>query len=385
MKTHERARRELDIVAEKDKWNQIIIKYLLKKEMYFKGSSGAESLYIESVALDGSNILIRVSENCLLEVGKGVIIFKVLARYIQLECEVLEEKPLHSYVLKINVIKIAKKDRGNERVIAPVNMVWVTNIKTSKSMIDANLFNIPTSVKVNFVDYENRLRATADYIKIDTFKSINSLIDEKFNLVKKTQKILFISDTRNPESFKASSDDFLDYVQETDIPLNKIINEYRDQKVISELIVPVIYISPAEEAIPIGFVHLQSQTEHFDLAKVYEIKSLTFEMVDRIRESNLVINKGRYQVVDISTNGLKLKIDDPELIEQLVKIPGFSFDIFFKMQSPLTAFGLIKSVSRDSDNTLYLGIMIAGHSSRPGERERFIENVEFLKKNVTGR
>ena len=233
---------------------------------------------------------------------------------------------------------------------------------------------------MNFADYENKLRPTADYIKIDTFRSI----DDKFGMVKRSQKALFIADTTNPESFKALNDDFVDYAEELGDEIQKAMNEYRDQKVVSELIVPVIYINPADEAIPIGYVHMQSKSQPFDMDKILQVKTLTFEMMDRIRESNLVINTGRYQVMDISVNGLKLKIDDEELGEQLSRYPGFSFDIFFKMQSPLTAYGIIRSVSRDAENNLYLGIMIAGHTSRPGERERYIENVKFLRKNVMG-
>ena len=380
MKTFERKKRELDVVTDKTKWNQVISKFLLKKEMSIKGHSGMETVWLREVNPAGNGILVKGNENSGFAKGQKVILFKILARYIQLDCTVKEAKSDFNYILTVDDIKIAKKDRGEERIMAPVDLVWATNIKTSKTTIDANLFNIPASVKVNFTDYENRLRASCDYIKIDTFRSM----DDKFGIVKKTQKTLYVEDTSNPESYKAMNDDFVDYAEELDDELQRTMNEYRDQKVVSEIIVPVIYINPAEEAIPIGYVHMQSKSDKFDFEKVIQVKTLTFEMMDRIRESNLVINTNRFQVMDISSNGLKLKIDDPDLSEQLSKYPGFSFDIFFKMQSPLTAYGIIRSISRDADNNIYLGILIDGHTSRPGERERYLENVKWLRKQVLG-
>ncbi len=59
--------------------------------------------------------------------------------------------------------------------------------------------------------------------------------------------------------------------------VHKRIIEYANQKIKSELIVPVIYLSHEEQAIPIGFVHAQNRSREIDILEVMEIKTLTFE------------------------------------------------------------------------------------------------------------
>ena len=380
MNVIERKKRKLDEVQGKAKWHQIITKFLLHKEMTVKNSSTLEGVFVKNVSQDGSKILVRCGEFSDIKKGDKLLLFKVLARYIQMNCVVLDKREGNQLILSVDKMEIAQKDRSEDRMQPAPGMVWITNVRTSKTTIDANLFNIPASVKVNFADYESKLRSRLDYIKVDVFNTI----DDKFGLVRRTQKALFIEDTQNPESYKALNEEFLDYAEELGDNLRTEMNRYRDQKIVSEIIVPVLYLNPSEETIPIGYVHVQGRSAPLGLDKVLELKTLTFEMMDRIRESNTTINTGRFDVLDISGNGLKIKIDDHELADALSKYPGFSFDIFFKMQSPMTAYGLIRSLSRDADNNLYLGVMLEGHSARPGEKERFIANLNWLKNNPHG-
>lgn len=48
------------------------------------------------------------------------------------------------------------------------------------------------------------------------------------------------------------------------------------------------------------------------------------------------------------------------------------------MQAPLTAFGVIRSVTKDTEGNLYVGLSIEGNSYRPGERKKYIDNVNRL-------
>ncbi|MCE9499417.1 MAG: DUF1577 domain-containing protein [Leptospira sp.] len=308
--------------------------------------------------------------------SKKITFYKILAKYIHIECTILEERPQGNYLLEINSLVIAKGDRDDSRIRPPEGTVWITNVKTSKTDIDAGLNNIPTFIKVNFSEYQNKLRHTSDYIKVDVFQSS----EDHLNLVRTTGRTLYIEDTQNPESYKAISDDFIDYAEELGDDLKTMMTRFKNKKIVSEMIVPVIYISHDEIGIPIGYIHMQSKSTKFDMGKVMEVKTLAFEMVDRIRESNTMVNSGRFPVLDLSTGGIRVRIDDPQLVNELPRHPGFTFDLFFKMQSPLTVYGLIRSVTKDKENGLYMGIAIAGNSSRQGERKRFLENLNILKK-----
>ncbi|RHX79161.1 hypothetical protein DLM76_14850 [Leptospira yasudae] len=378
METIQRKKRDKETISDPAKKFHIISKFLVKTDIVAQARGGLKQIVkILQVSKDATKILIQTQTPNAFPLNSQVTLTKLLAKYVELECEVLDEKPNNQLILSVSDISIASKERSLNRIAPPEGTVWITNIRTSKTTIDANLFNIPTSVKVNFADYETKLKSKYDFLKIDVFRTIG----DKFDLVKKTRKILFIANTQKEESYAAfDQEGFIDYASELgdEEDVRKRIIEYANQKIKSELIVPVIYLNHEEQAIPIGFVHAQNRTREIDILEVMEIKTLTFEMVDRIRESNTVLVKERFPIVNISTGGLKVKINHPDLNHDLTKRAGFTFDIFFKMQAPLTAFGVIRSVTKDGEGNLYVGLSIEGNSSRPGERKKYIDNVNRL-------
>ncbi|BDA78283.1 hypothetical protein LPTSP3_g12130 [Leptospira kobayashii] len=381
METIERTRRSLDVFSDKDKKLHVLTKFLLNQELNIKDTEGGGDVcYLKKVAGDGTKILVGTRPTTTLYVGQKLVLYKILGRYLHLDCTVEQDKGDNQYVLVLDKIAIAKKDRESSRLSVPPGSVWITNIISSKAKIETDMFIVPTAVKVSFEDYENRLHGKCDFIKISTFSSDDP---EKIRRVKSTKKILLIEDTQKEESYEtAPTEDFLVYSEEIDSDVQQQMNQFRNQKVISELILPVLYLNDDDESIPIGYIQMQSKTENFDLVKAMETKTLAFEMVDRIRHSNLVKVDGKYPVLDISEGGIKVKIDHPDLLQSIPKLSGFHFDIFFRMQSPLTAFGMIKSIQKDQEGFLTVGLSLAGHSSRQGEKKRFLENVEILRKQI---
>ncbi|GBF48688.1 hypothetical protein LPTSP4_01880 [Leptospira ryugenii] len=379
METIERSKRSLDVFSDKEKKLHVLTKFLLNQELNIKDSVPAGDVCtLKKVSGDGSKVQVSTRPTTTLNPGQKLILYKILGRYLHLECTVESEKGDSQYVLLVDKIAIAKKDRDAQRIYLQPGQAWITNIVSSKAKIETDMFHVPTAVKVNFQDYENKLRNKCDFIKINTFTNDD---DEKIRTIKKTKKLLLISDAQNPASYNsAPNEDFILFSEEVDSEISKEINQFRNQKIISEMIIPVLYLNDDDESIPIGYIQMQSKTEHFDLLKAIETKTIAFEMVDRIRNSNLIKSDGKYPVLDISEGGLKVKIDHPDLILSIPKLNGFQFDIFFKMQAPLTAYANIKSITKDEEGHLTVGLALAGHSSRIGEKKRFLENVEAMRK-----
>jgi hypothetical protein len=379
METIERTKRSLDVFSDKEKKLHVLTKFLLNQELNIKDAEPPGDICVlKKVAGDGTKILVSLRPSTLFAIGQKITLYKILGRYLHLECTVEQDKGESTYILNLDKIAIAKKDRDSQRIHLQPGQAWITNIISSKAKIETDMFHVPTAVKVNFQDYETKLKNKYDFIKISTFAAED---EEKLRTVKKTQKLLLITDTQDKASYETSlSDDFIVYVDDVDSEIPKEMNQFRNQKITSELIIPVIYLNDEEESIPIGYIQMQSKTEHFDISKAMETKTIAFEMVDRIRNSNLIKSDGKYPVLDISEGGLKVKIDHPDLMLSLPKLSGFHFDIFFRMQAPLTAFGQIKSIQRDQEGHLTVGLALAGHSSRSGEKKRFLENVEALRK-----
>lgn len=240
------------------------------------------------------------------------------------------------------------------------------------------MFSIPTLVKVNFEDYKSRLnQKTENIVDIDIFKPD---LDRKFQIVKKTLKYLLIENTQDENSYKNGSPERIDYEKEVDDDLSSCIKKYKDQQIVSELIVPIIYLNLEQEQIPIGYFLIQSKEQEFTEKYVLEIQTLANEMVDRIKESNTMKTAEHFPILNASKMGICVKIEHPHLIETLPKQDDFVFDIFFKMQAPFTVHGLIRWLAKDENNHLILGIELAGKSDLPGERARYESNIESLSK-----
>lgn len=374
----ERHRRDMDLIQQKEKIVLILSKYLNKQNLKVKG---LENSYVKlkEFSTDGQNITIEGSQDIKLNIGDHVSLSKLLARYVQLDCEVIKLKPFHHFDLRIHEVYIAKKERIHQRIQPPAGHVWVTNIRTSRASLDTSELNtIPTYVKINFSDYESKLRQRFDYIKIDVF---HTGLDEKFYIVKKTGKTLYLENTQKDECYESFDDDYIDYYDELLGDVNKAKYQYKNKKIVSEVIMPIIYLNPYNEASPIGYVHIQSKTYPISPDQVMEAKVLTFEMIDRIRESNTLVNRKRFPIVDMSEGGLRILVDDAELIDQLPHQLGFTFDIYYKLQSPMTMYGLIRYVAKDAKGRLILGLSISGSSNSSSDRERYLTNLGSMLKS----
>ncbi len=179
---------------------------------------------------------------------------------------------------------------------------------------------------------------------------------------------------------KKNSPGGINYEKEVDDDLSSCMKEYKDQQIVSELIVPIVYLNQEQEQIPIGYFSIQSKERELTEKYVLKLQALADEMVDRIKESNTMKTSEHFPILDASKTGISVKIEHPHLVETLPKQNDFVFDIFFKMQAPFTVHGSIRWLAKDENNHLILGIELAGKSDLPGERARYESNVESLSK-----
>ena len=146
------------------------------------------------------------------------------------------------------------------------------------------------------------------------------------------------------------------------------------------MIVPVIYVGHDGLSIPLGYIQLVSKSEPIGMDKAMELKALTFEMVDRIRDSNTMMINKRQEITNLSKGGLQIRIVDEELKTFLIHQKGFSFDVIFKLQQPITVFTEIIYTGFNQETDLMIGVRIVGWSSRKGEVERYTEAISSLAK-----
>ncbi|TGK36413.1 DUF1577 domain-containing protein [Leptospira gomenensis] len=374
--------REMDVITSIEQKNHVISKYLFDKELTFKIDPFDRRAVIKKILEGGEKIVIQLLDaaESLESQGNSFILYKILAKYIQLECVLLQKIETSIFSLKVEKLAIAKKNRNHMRFPVKEGMIHATNIISSKTIIEANMFNVPTLVKVNFEDYKNRLKQrSSDVVDISTFKSG---MDREFEVVKKSRKFLLLENTQDPNSYRIGGGDRLEFEKQVDDDINFYIRKFKDQKIVSELIVPIVYVNHSEERIPIGYILIQSKDRTLTETYAHELQALAQDMVERIKESNTVKTNEKFQILEVSQGGVKIKINNAHLAETLPKQDSFVFDIFFRMQAPFTVHGLIRWFTKDEKNCLVLGIELTGKSDLPGERNRFAKNIELLRKGA---
>jgi hypothetical protein len=364
-----------DILEINDPEKRVLIfkKYLDKQKMLCKETNS--EMIVKEASPDGQKIIVENTDvNIAYQRGKRYTLSKILGRYIEIECESAGEKPGGILLFRIKKVKVSHKDRNNDRVTPNVEQVWVTNVRANGVTIDTNFITVPTFIKINFTDYEAKLRDKFDFIKIDIFRPE---LETRFDIVKQTGKTLYIPNTQDKKSYDSiSEDDFINVNEEFFGEVDKLKTLYKLRGIVSEVIMPVIYVSPYNEAIPFGYVHIQSKGKHIDQDQVMDVKILTFEMIDRIRESNFILNTGKYQILDMSPGGMRIRITDKELKNNLPHISMFNCDIFFRMQSAINVKCQIRFLGKDNED-LILGLQFVGF--REGDKDKYSKSYSLLK------
>ncbi len=374
----------MDHIAEKDQKNHVIVKYLLNKQIIGHALGSDRPCYIREVIQGTDHIVLDFNSPPDFSIEPKLRLSTILARYLELHCTYVKALDGNRVEMKVDKIAIAKKERSTPRYpVVEEDFAKITHIVSSKTIIEANMFNIPTLVRVSFDEYQRKLEGELGanvFIKVDVF---GSNADRELEVIKKTMKPIFIADCYKEESYDSDEDGFLNYSEEVDDQLPAIIKKHKDKQISSILIIPIIYVNELEEQIPIGYVSIQTKENRLTKEKAFDLMNQTLVMVDRIKDANLTTSEEKFPVVDVSLSGLQLKINNPTLINTLPKQKGFIFDLFFKMQSPFRFTVKVAWARKNEIGELLLGVEFTGKSGGNAERARFEQNVEVVRKLAT--
>ncbi|TGL55792.1 DUF1577 domain-containing protein [Leptospira kemamanensis] len=371
--------RPMDQITGKEQKNHVILHYLMNQEMKANWNGQVQTMTVLQEVPGGEEIIVQWAEVWVLGEGSTIVLSKLLARYLELHCTFVKQLAPHKIQLRVEKVLIAKKERLNPRfTITEEGMVNVTNIVSSKTIIEANMFNIPTLVRVNFEDYRKRMMVrSGEAGTMDIFKSG---LERKFDVVKSTQKILFIKDATNPESYRMDDEGFINYEDEIDDHVDKLAFAARDKKIKSELILPILYKNELEEIIPIGYYFLQTKDKSITEDDIKFYQTQIAEMIERIKDANLMTTVEKFPVLDLSATGLRLRVSNSSLIETLPKQKGILLELVFKLQTPFRFFGKIAWAHKEESGDLLVGIEFSGKRTY-AEKVRFEENIEIIKNN----
>ncbi|MCZ8237886.1 MAG: DUF1577 domain-containing protein [Leptospiraceae bacterium] len=375
----ERNKREVDLIKNKQQVFHIINKYLLKKTLTLKQSPFSSKFLIENATESDETILLKSAEPNEFFVDQELSFYIILTKLIHIECSIVEVINSFEIRLKILWISIAKTNRVDNRIPCKPDIAIVSKVIASKTFLDSNLFQIPTLVKVAFDDIGSKLsKENFDHVKINIF---DPKLDRKFSIVKKTGKLLFIEDTNLESSYSSNLDDSLNYIEDIDDETKTVILEYQKFKILSELIVPILYEDVFQESFPIGYIHVQSKSRKLNREDILRVKEAAKQCVARIKESNILETKEKFPIVNLSKNGACILINDEILAKSIPRLKNFIFDIYFKSQAPFTVNGKISWIGSISDSSIQVGVSLDAQSDNSGERFRFQKNIDLLSQN----
>ena len=324
--------------------------------------------------IDDDSIMIVTDTSYMPE--KLLTIYGLADKYIEIDLELIENKGPGYFFCRIVTARKAISGRKGLRFKLEDDEAYATNFKILDYAIGITEYTIPTTVKVIIDQFKSLNSKMADIVNVDVFKSTET--DALLNSIKKTGKNLLVTDTSDKDSYKAMNDNFVDVADlyGTDFPRFMKFNAEKGYKSIA--ITPLIYIPEHGEAVPFGYIRIISKTVTLDTDVILDLKEKSLNLVSKIQGANTKLFTIRQPIIDISRDGVKIKITDPELMALLSKISKFVFDILFKLQAPITINGLIKSTFK-SGNDMLVGVDFTGNSSRKDEMKRLYEVLQPLE------
>jgi hypothetical protein len=371
--------RLLDNVIEPAQKLHVINKYLIDKELVLRRFPYDAKVIVKKANQDGTEVAVHTYNPDLFVEGGLVSFYTLLAKYIQIDCTVKSIHPDGTVILTLNQLGIAKANRAEPR-IHNNGLIHVSNLKTAKVVIDTNMFQIPTFVKVAFDEFKTKLDANRfEFVKIDIFKAA---LPRRFNIVKKSLQPLLIVDTQDRASYTPENPKLLSYNRDIDEDIDQEIKHFREELIESEIIVPILYGESDEDKIPMGYIWVQNREKKLSEADLEDVLKLSQALVQRVLESNTMTVDTKIPVIDASKGGLQIQVEDESLINILPKQRRIVLDIYFKMQPPFTVMGDIRWAEKKTDNKLLLGLKLESKSDLPGERIRYIRNLESLNQEV---
>jgi hypothetical protein len=374
--TIERTKREMEIITDRQKRFTMFSRFLLNTEIIVKEpKKGQFKAKFMDYSDDCEKVTLEIPNSTLTK-GLRITMNKFIGRYICLEGEIIGISPGSLYTINISKLSLAQKSRGSNRITPPKDLVWTTNFRITRASWDTDSFSIPAYIKIIFNDCEKKLMGIFDKINIDIFRSG---MEEKYFIVKSTGKSIYIKDTQDKRSYSTNNEkDFLNCDEEFLDDISGMMKDFRNKKIVSEVIMPIIYTNGTEDSTTLGFVLINSLGKKIEEETLKQAKMLTSEMVEKIRDSNTFVSYQKTEILNLSIDGLKIKITDPDLKQHILNVKGFTMEIVFKSQSPISISVFIRNIANQDNGDMIVGLEIDGFGVN--DKERFIDNFDQLRK-----
>lgn len=345
-----------------------------------------EELSVQGEAKKKAKVLKVLPENMLIvdlktptETNDPIVLTKIMARYLELHGSVQKQTSQTTKLIKIEKILIAANSRRFRRYPVKRTQAYITNYNLPKINLEYESSLRSTVVTVAFSVFQRRLKELGDIARIELINYQND-----FDLwISKEKKPLFVKDCSNHSSYDPPSYRFLDYKSFLRQDLQKKILSCRAKGIVSEIAMPIINIHKNKEASVIGSMYLASKKDVFTKETVEEMRALSFELIDYIRETNSTSIKEKQFLADLSVGGMSVQITNDELKEFLSDQSGFRFDLVIRNLAPVSIFAHLRSISHKGDGSTIIGLNIPRAFNKAEALRAFQEGLKLHVKRLT--
>ncbi len=271
--------------------------------------------------------------------------------------------------------------RLHYRIPIASDQIYATNLRSSGLFVDSGE---PISGVVHFVLEKFQTLLSKAPFKNAQISIFSEAQESKFEAVKRTKKALLLEDAWQEKYYRSEDPALVHYEKEIDSDLLKAISIYKDHNIRSEIVYPILFSDHLHEDTAIGYIQIQNGDSVLAKENLDELYILSNSMVKEILKLSDARTSIRFQVMDISFSGIRLRIHDDLLIEPLRRAQEFFFDLILKDERPVTVKTLLRWWSRESDGLLDLGLEIDTILGEESEKDWFWEKIEGLREIEIG-
>jgi hypothetical protein len=371
--------RENSIVNEPGKITYLLKEYILGKSVFIKHSLPPVQANINTT--DKENIF-TVTIQGPYDISEKVTLYLTYKRHMELVCKVIEQKD-NTYLVNIFEAIIANKPRAVKRLAVEQHEVFGHHFYISKNKIDVNPLSFSVSNKVLFKDAERLLSTQYPYIKIFDMDPTNQAVETK--MIKKHGKGIFMT--------SISKDSEVEFPELETLPVKDALgdscSEFKtdlvNKGIKSWLVRPILYTNVKGDVFPIGYFVLKSSEKNLEAQDYINLQEQEIKIVERIKDANTIIINQKHKIVNLSTNGALIEIDDKEFQEYLLQRTDMTFDLLFKYMAGLRFYSRIHHIRKKSDGKLLVGlgfhgVVHTGVGSATKSRKFVEESLSYLVK-----
>ncbi|MEI1276741.1 DUF1577 domain-containing protein [Leptospira venezuelensis] len=378
--SQETDQRFCDILSDPSTIARIADSFLYMEELTVKGWSSDTKVMITKTFGDSGQISVRFQKGSPISLGEKIVLQRTLKHHIELNCRTVRRLNDFEFLMQAESISIAKTNRKEERLRVKNDSVFATNIVYHPERFELNRHISLNVIREALEIFKEELKHPKfGEIKIGLFQSGQ---ESKFEIVRKTKKIFYIQNTSKPSSYTEVLPQFVQYSTYFGKNILSAIRSYKNESIISELILPILYDKNDKDSYPKAYLWVRSAQEPILAEDLSELYTLSERIINSIQNSDSIKATDRFDVLNISESGAKIRIHQKELLYNLYGKESLKFDLVFKGRPPIHMNAKICWRSVDRSGKLFLGLQFIYNQEQLASLRKLEYNLQSLRNRM---